>query len=339
VNTLRRWAPLLAAAGIFTAGCTDPVDKAAKARIFSPEDPPKAVASAAEKLPPQEVATDAHVARRVLGMGAAEATERLGPHQYTAAVSFEWTGADRGTVKLTENRTLVAGPGGVAGDFHAQIDNSRNQGFEVIRAGGQVFARNRYGTFRHRRRDRGIAERSREEVFSTLGDFDHLFGGRMALKPVGTVTHEGRTAWRYDVVLADASGKAGESLPPVKFAKSGADETTKRRLRFFEARRPASLSGEILVDAETSVVVKAKLNGSLTAPGEGEGAPEVTLRLALDSQVTDIGKDPRIAAPENALPDADKPQGIADALDQFGIPRASDRADDAAAEGELPDEE
>ena len=38
--------------------CTDPVDKAAKARIFSPEDPPKVVASAAEKLPPEDVADE-----------------------------------------------------------------------------------------------------------------------------------------------------------------------------------------------------------------------------------------------------------------------------------------
>jgi hypothetical protein len=59
---------ILAALALAATACTDPVDKAAKARIFSPEDPPKVVASAAETLPPQEVASDARVARRVLGM-------------------------------------------------------------------------------------------------------------------------------------------------------------------------------------------------------------------------------------------------------------------------------
>ncbi len=318
--SIRRSSLLIACAlGVASAGCSDPVDQAAKQRIFSPEDPPKAVASAAEKLPPQEVATDARIARRVLGMGAAEATERLGPHRYTAEVSFEWTAPER-TVKLVENRTLLAGAGGMDGDFHATLQNSRDQGLELIRVDGDVYARNRSGSFRHRARDRGIAERGREEVYGAVRDFDQLFRGRLALKPVGTVTHEGRTAWRYEVELGPATELAdGGTLPPVKFAKAGPDGTTARRLRFFDKREPLSLGGEILVDAETSTVMKAKLDGKLNAPDEKDG--KVTLRLTLNSQVTEIGKAPNLAAPKDFLPDADKPQGIADALDQFGIPR------------------
>src|SRR6185295_15758083 len=111
---------------VVSASCTDPVDKAAKKRIFSPEDPPQAIKAAAEKLRPEDVADDAQVARRVLGMGAAEATERIGPHKYTANISFEWnTPGGTKTVRLNETRTLVAGPGGVSGDFHATQDNNR----------------------------------------------------------------------------------------------------------------------------------------------------------------------------------------------------------------------
>ena len=79
---------LLAVAG----SCSDPVDKAAKKRIFSPEDPPKVVASSAEQLDPAKLGDQAPLARRVLRMGAAEATERLGPHRFTATVSLAWTG-------------------------------------------------------------------------------------------------------------------------------------------------------------------------------------------------------------------------------------------------------
>src|SRR5439155_22891253 len=87
--------------------CTDSVDKAAKKRIFSPEDPPKAVASASEKLPPENVAEDPRIARRILGMGAAEATERIGPHRYSATVTFEWTAVGSGkSLRLAETRTL-----------------------------------------------------------------------------------------------------------------------------------------------------------------------------------------------------------------------------------------
>jgi hypothetical protein len=46
----------------------------------------------------------------------------------------------------------------------------------------------------------------------------------------------------------------------------------------------------------------------------------------LDERIRDVGRAPVIKPPEGFLPDADKPEGLADALDRFGIPR-SDRAD------------
>lgn len=330
------WACLVAGLG----GCSDPVDKAAKERIFSPEDPPRAVSSAKERLPPEEVADDPRIARRVLGMGAAEATERLGPHKLTAQVTFEWLDNGGRKVKLEETRTLLAGPGGFSGDFHATIENSRNQGLEVIRAGGEVYARSRHGKFRHRKRDRGVAERERDQVYSAMREFDSLFQGRVVLKPVGTVTVNGRTAWKYDVDLAPSAPAVGEpaKLPPPAFARTGPDEDTKRRLAFFEKRTPQSLDGEVLVDADTSTVVKARLDGTITAPGAEEGST-ATLRLALTNEVTEIGKDPKIAAPVEFFPDADKPQGIADALDQFGIPRGGADAGTPAPTAAEPEDE
>ncbi len=313
---------ILAALALAATACTDPVDKAAKERIFSPEDPPKVVASAAEKLPPQEVASDARVARRVLGMDAAEMTERLGPHAYKATVTSEWTSqANPLPVKLSETRTFRAGPGGVNGDFHGVLENSRDQGLEVIRVGGKVFARNRYGHFRQRLRDRGMAERTRAELTGAIRDMDALFRGRMKLEPEGTVTYEGRTAWRYQVKLGEPlASDTGRVLPAMLEPKGGRDETTRRRLAFFEHRVPLALSGEVLVDAETSVVLKTRVDGRLTVPKDK--TPEAAdLRVTLESAISDIGKDPKVQPPENFLPDADKPQGIADALDRFGIPR------------------
>ncbi len=51
------------------------------------------------------------------------------------------------------------------------------------------------------------------------------------------------------------------------------------------------------------------------------------LRMSLESTLTEIGKDPKLQPPEKFLPDADKPEGIADALDRFGILRAKTGAD------------
>ncbi len=325
-------------------GCQDPVDEAAKKRIFSPEDPPKVVASAAEKLPPENVASDPRIGRRILNMDAAEVTERLGPHHYKATLSYEWTGP-QGTlpVKLSETRTFRAGPGGVSGDFHGVLENSRAQGLELMRVGGQVYARNQFGTFRQRLRDRGIAERTRAELTGALRDMDGLFRNRIQLRESGTVTYEGRTAWRYTVGLASEDDSAGTSapsnLPPPLEPKGGRDESTLRRQAFFTQSRPAALTGEVLVDASTSVVLKTRLDGRLSVPASAHGGA-ADLRISLESALSEIGQDPKLQPPEEFLPDADKPQGIADALDRFGIPRAKEGASkDAPAGAAEPEDE
>lgn len=324
-----------------TACQSDKVDQDAKKRIFSPEDPPQVVASAAEKLNPQDVADNPRVARRILSMDAAEVTERLGPHAYTATVTYEWSGAQgTGTNKLSETRTFRAGPGGVGGDFHGVLENSRDQGLEVMRVDGKVYARNRYGTFRQRLRDRGMAERTRAELTGAIRDVDALFRGRLHLTAQNTVTYEGRTAWRYAVDLGPEgdTGTTPRVLPALAEPKGGRDETTRRRLAFFDRRVPQSLSGEVLVDADTAVVLKVRLDGRIAVPAnDAAGAAE--LRMVLESSLTEIGKDPRLQAPENFLPDADKPQGIADAMDRFGIPRVKPEGATPAPGAASPSEE
>ncbi|MGZ3481174.1 MAG: hypothetical protein ACXU81_12535, partial [Myxococcaceae bacterium] len=61
---------LLTAGLVLLAACTDPVDRAAKERIFSPEDPPPSVSSAKETLDAQKLASDPKLAHRVVDMDA-----------------------------------------------------------------------------------------------------------------------------------------------------------------------------------------------------------------------------------------------------------------------------
>ena len=329
------------------AACTDAVDKAAKKRIFSPEDPPQAVAAASQKLPPEDVADSPEIARRVLGMGAAEATERIGAHQFTATVSYEWTSPGSKNVLLKETRTLLAGSGGVSGDFHATLENSRDQGLEVLRIQNQVYAKSRYGKFRQRLRDRGIAERVREEMYGAIKDFDTLFLGRLKLTANGTATVEGRTAWKYQVSLSEPLPRKVLKLPPPVTAKGGPDETTQRRLAFYEVRSPRTLQGEVLVDALTSVVLKTRLDGRLGVKRDGKAlgdggqvpATEAELRLVLDSALQQIGKEPALKVPADFLPDQDKPEGIAATLERFGIPRAGLDGGAGGSSDVVPDEE
>ncbi|MFL5321614.1 MAG: hypothetical protein ACJ790_18270 [Myxococcaceae bacterium] len=320
---------------LFVAGCTDSVDKAAKKRIFSPEDPPQAIAAASEKLAPEDVADNARVARRILGMSAAEAIERIGAHTFTASVTFEWLNGDR-NVKLNESRTLVSGAGGVSGDFHGTLENSRDQGFEVMRVGTAVFAKNRYGKFRERKRDRGMAERAREQLHGVIAEFDSLFKGRMKLQPQGTATYDGRTVWKYVASLGPEMPKNDKALPPPPAAKNGGDEDTQLRQQFFEKSVPKSISGEVLVDAEKSVVLKARLDGTMTAPSDA--GTDAVLRMTVDAAVTKIGVDPNLKAPPDFLKDEDKPKGIADALERFGIVKKADGGTSAGEPAEDEDE-
>ncbi len=319
----------LLACCVIVCACKDPVDQAAKKRIFSAEDPPQAVASAGQKLPPEEAADDFAISRRILEMGAAETTERIGPQTYNASINWEWSQSGK-TVRLKETRELLSGPGGVSGDFIARMSNTNDQGLEVLRVGGKVFARSTYGRdgsgkFRQRLRDRGMAERVREEASGALRDFDQLFHGRLKLTAQGTSTIEGRTAWKYVVTLAPATQEDGKKLPPLSTPKNGADSTTKLRQHFYEAREPKTLSGEVYVDAETSVVIKARLDGRLgvsgvAMPGAGDAA-DAELHLVIESTLTGIDKAPVIEAPREFLPDEDKPDGVAAALARFGIER------------------
>ncbi len=314
---------LVIALALFGA-CKDPVDQAAKKRIFSPEDPPQAVASASQKLPPEEAADSSTLSRRILGMGAAETTERIGPHTYTASITWEWASGGK-NIRLKESRELLSGPGGVSGDFIARMTNTNEQGLEVMRVGGKVFARSTYGKdgagkLRERRRDRGMAERIRDEASGALRDFDQLFRGRLKLTAQGTSSLEGRTAWKYVVSLAEAAPDTSLKLPPVQVPRNGADETTQRRQLFYDARTPRSLQGEVYVDAETSVVIKARLDGRV---GVKAAETESELHLVVESNLTGIGKPPAIEAPKDFLPDEDKPDGIAAALLRMGIERKS----------------
>ena len=330
----------LAAAVLALNACKDPVDQAAKKRIFSAEDPPQAVAAASQKLPPENVADSIEMTRRVLGMGAAETTERVGAHAYKANISWEWTTAGVPNVRLKETRELLAGPGGISGDFSVKVYNDKDQGLELLRAKGKVYARPTYGKdgagrWRERRRDRGMGERMREESFAGVKDFDSLFRGRLKLTAAGTESVESRTAWKYSVALAEGDEPETKKLPPLKLPDAGVDETTARRMAFYSLRKPIALQGEVFVDLETSVVLRTRLDGRMSVSNPDAGTAE--LRMVLESSLTGIGHDPQLKAPDDFLPDEDKPLGIAAALKRFGIVRT----DGGTAPGpgaELPDD-
>ena len=333
LSTYRRWVLAFFLGSLLA--CSNEADRLAKKRIFSQEDPPLAVAAAREVLKAEALASQTELLPRIIDMGIAETTERLGAHQFTAKLRMEWASGQRKHT-LTEERVLLSAEGGVSGDFYARLRNGRGQGYDILRIGHQVFAKNQHGTYRQRLRDRGMAERMRQEAFGVLGEVDALFGHRMFLRADGKEVVEGRQAYKYLVLLGTSPRveKAERLLPPKLEPKKELNESSRLRLAFFERRQPETLEGKLWVDADTAVVLKAELQGTLKVPAE-ETSSTVSIRLA--TQMEQIGKKPSLTIPDAFIPDEDKPQGIAAALERFGLGRKTRTETDSP--GEAPPDE
>ena len=150
-------------------GCKRSEDQAAKARIFSPEEPVGAQAEAQEKLDARKLGADAALAERVLRMPQAEIAHRLGAHKTTSRISFDWQRgaaahlADGGVdsdqlVALTEDVALAQSANG---DFSVELKNDHNRGFALVWAGGTAYARSLFGAARI-----GIGAASRSKCIS-----------------------------------------------------------------------------------------------------------------------------------------------------------------------------
>jgi hypothetical protein len=325
-------AALLPALGC--GACSSPEDRAAKERIFSPEDPPRVLRAAAEPLDATALAQNPALVDRIVGISAQEAAARLGPHTQKAKVRFGWTLGER-TVALKENRTVELGKDG---DFHVVIENDQGQGMEWYRVGTVSYARNRYAPLRERRRDRGSSEHVVASGYESLQTFYDVVHRAFRLTAGGEATHRGRPVVKYTVSLGEARAAAElEGLPALQFPKDGPDPDTALRLEAREKGVPTRIDGVLYVDRATAVPVRADLEAEVKVPGENG---EARLVLAVDLDVEGFGKEGKIVVPDH-LEDEPRPPGVVSILDAYGLPRAGGEKKDADAKtpAEPEDEE
>src|SRR5712664_3436419 len=211
---------ILAAVLLLASSCKRSEDEAARARMFSPEQPVGELPQAKEKVDAARLADDPKVAKRVLRMQRAEVEQRIGPYKAQQRVQFAWFRGpglpDGGSeVSLAEETTLLEAPGD---DFSVRLVNDHNQGFELVWLKGEVFVKSLYGAFHKRRTDRTDPARIREQALSGLATFDRLAHG-LKLRSTGETTSEGRRVVRYTVV--GFGGRDGETdksdLPAVQY--------------------------------------------------------------------------------------------------------------------------
>ena len=309
---------LSGAAALLLLACPASVDTAAKKRIFSPEEPPKEKLAASQPIDVDKVADDADLVYHVMSMGAAEAFERIGPFRYSATASFEWTYA-KSTVTLSEKRALEQA---AAAEYAVHTENSRDSGLDVVRLSDRTFARSRYHKFRERKRDRGQADMVREDAFGALHTAESIANNRLALTRDKREEIGGRGARRFGFMIAQKPlkplGPDPWKLPALQYPAGGPDQPTKRRADFVNLRAPKAVEGALWVDIETGVPLKVDLTATFTAPGEEQD--QATLVLKVESELKPADKL-TIAVPEDFLPDQDRPNGVAAALERFEVQR------------------
>lgn len=305
----------MAVALLALAACPDQVDRAAKKRIFSPEEPPKAKLAASEPIDVDKLAEDGDLTWRVLAMGAPEAFERIGPFKYTASASYQWS-FEKDVVAFSEKRTVEQAS---AVEFTVHTENDKDGGLDVIRLADRTFARSKYHKFRERKRDRGQSELVRDDAFGALHSAQTVLNNKLALTRDRVEDLGGRHAKRFGLMIAKeplhALGPDPWKLPPIQYPLGGPDQPTKRRADFANLRQPKDVSGTVWIDVETGVPLKVELTATVTAPGN-ETDDFATLTLKIESKLEPVGKV-EVAAPADFLPDQDRPTGVAAALDRF----------------------
>ncbi len=309
----------LIAALVCAVSCKRSEDEAARARIFSPQQPVGELPEAKEKLDPTRLAEDPALAHRVLHMQRREIDQRIGAHKAEQRVQFAWFRGpglpDGGSeVSLAEETTLLEGPGD---EFSVRLVNDRNQGFELVWVKGEVFVKSLYGAFHKRRTDRTDPPRIREQAMSGLATFDRLARG-LKLRNAGESKSEGRRVVRY--VVTGYGARAGEKdtsdLPAVQYPENRTDPDTSRRLELWEKEEPLSVRGTVLVDAETAAPLACDLQGHFKVADNGQG-PAAELHLHSVLVTSSIGKDPNLKAPQFE-PETSVPHAVKDPLRFLG---------------------
>lgn len=330
---------LVAGLAILASGCTSEADRAAKARIFSPEDPSPDLLKAAEELDVAQASSDPALWTRLLHMDRLESTRRIGGHEAKSQVKFNWTRAKE-VVSLTENYAFATDANG---HFTTTITNDQDAGLEFVWAEGRAFARSRYGPFRERRIDRAQHDAWRNRATGSLREVFDLYEGRLKALPKGKAEHRGRSALRFAFLLEDNSGQAlpVDNAPPRLFPKvpnasgelvTGPDDDTARRIAFAQHKVPQSASGHVLVDEATGVVLEAHLKGTFMVPDQSNGdqpGPAARLEVSVDFEITPKA-NVKISPPTDVASTA-IPHGLQDPLGFLGDaaprPAAAEPAD------------
>jgi antitoxin component of MazEF toxin-antitoxin module len=228
-------------------------------------------------------ATDPVALVRALRLPHHRVAELLGPHVFHATSSVdvavaggEGVGAPAEKLDVTARIEYAD-----ATRFHAVVENSADYGREIILSDGHLYLRPRYGAF-HRRAPENEQEPAgwRDDIFSELSGHLQLFATGLAVRDGGAIDVAGRPARRIELSRASEPRQVRVGASPQRAWRSSAEVE--------------SLSGEILLDSQTGVPLRARIEGVVNARRDER---PVRIHVIVEHAIEAIGQPVTITVP------------------------------------------
>jgi len=239
-------------------------------------------ADPAEPVDVDRAASDPDALVRAVRVPHHRVAEALGAHVFRATSSVDATVTGGSEPEAREQldvsaRIEYAEPQ----RFRALVESSADYGREIIFADGQLYLRPRYGAF-HRRAPSDEHEPAswRDDIYAELAGHLELLAPGLAVRDGGAADVGGRPARRIELVRAET---------PRQMPVTSAPQRAWRKSVEVE-----SLSGEVFLDRETGVPLRARLEGVAHAQRDQR---LVRMHIVVEHFIEGIGQAVAIAAP------------------------------------------
>ncbi len=257
--------------------------------------------------------TDRAKMKRVAHMDGAEIAVRLGSYVWTSDGGLSFGRAEDG-VRSAEKTTLLQSENG---DFSITTLAGDGSEMKLAYVNDVFFLKNGNGKWRVSRDPAGERNSHRTDALAVWKSFYDLVDHALVVERTGAATHGGRAVVGYSLKLPDESAAAREAgkavtdgpPPPIEVPDAGLqpapEEEDVRRKRIAERvgkwasrAKPAGGSGRMLVDEQSGVPLLVEFDGKLLV---GDGKDPAQLSVKLRQEIKDIGKDPQVKAPADAI--------------------------------------
>jgi hypothetical protein len=241
-----------------------------------------ASADPVEPVDVDSAASDPDALMRAVRVPHRRVGESLGPHVFHATSSVDVTVTGGNEPEAHEKLDVTARIEYADGQrFRALVESSGDHGREIILVDGHLYLRPRHGAF-HRRPATDEHEPAgwRDDIYAELAGHLELLAPGLSVRDGGAADVAGRPARRIELSRAETPRELPAAASPQRAWRSTVEVE--------------SLSGEIFLDRETGVPLRARLEGVAHARRDQR---LVRMHVVVEHAIEAIGQAVAIAPP------------------------------------------